>query len=53
MKLQDMIIKTIDDGKERNINRRKNLDFGIKGALGACWHVSFKDNIFLSRLYHQ
>jgi len=46
MKLNDMIIKTIDDGKERNINRRKNLDFGLRGALQSCWHVSFKDNIF-------
>jgi len=46
MKLNDMIIKTIDDGKERNINRRMSLDFGIKEALRSCWNVSFNNNIF-------
>lgn len=46
MKLNDMIIETINDGKERNINRRKNLDFGVKGEIQSCWHVSYNDNVF-------
>jgi len=46
MKLQDMIIKTIDDGKERNINRRMAWGFGATGELQSCWHVSFNNNIF-------
>jgi len=50
MKLQDMIIATIKDGKERNVNRRMDLGFEVTGRLigklQSCWHVSFKDNIF-------
>lgn len=46
MKLQDMIIATINDSKERNVNRRMNLDYGERGALQSCWHVSFNNNIF-------
>ena len=46
MKIQDMIIKTIDDGKERNINRRKNLGYGQVSELQSCWNVSYNNNIF-------
>lgn len=46
MKLNDMIIATIDDGNERNVNRRVPLDFGVKGKLQSCWHVSFDNDIF-------
>lgn len=46
MKLQDMVITTINDGKERNINRRMNLGYGQISELQSCWHVSFNNDIF-------
>ena len=46
MKLNDMIIKTIKDGKERNVNRRMTWGFGATGKLQSCWNVSFDNNIF-------
>lgn len=50
MKLNDMIIKTIKDGKERNVNRRMDLGFEatgkLMGKLQSCWHVSYNNNIF-------
>jgi hypothetical protein len=45
MKLQDMIIATVNDGKERNMNRRMNLGFGEFGDLRSCWRVSYDNDI--------
>jgi len=41
-----MIIKTIKDGKERNVNKRMNLGWGQVSELQSCWYVSFDNNIF-------
>ena len=46
MKLNDMIIATIDDGKERNVSKRMNLGYGERGKLQSCWNVSFDNDIF-------
>lgn len=45
MKLQDMIIATVNDGKKRNINRRMHLDFGQFSKLQSCWRVYYQNGI--------